>query len=252
MRPIRTLLLLLPLAALPTYAQDSRPAPAAGRTAPPVAKPVTAPALTLQQVRSSFAKVDADRSGSLDSKEALAGGLDAAEFLAADADGDQRLSQDEFIVGREGKAAKQAGSVATDLTAESTRLQALRRAQKAEELKTRRDATPTRPAAPDAPTANGPGAARSAAGNPRAAQPAAKSDGPVAAPGRDPAGRTAEKKQGHSRKDESHGRIRLQRGEVRQHACQRRQGKDPARQGYRTHQGAEGACGLRHPSDSAR
>jgi hypothetical protein len=68
------------------------------------------------------------------------------------------------------------------LTAESTRLQALRRAQKAEELKTRRDATPTRPAAPDAPTANGPGAARSAAGNPRAAQPAAKSDGPVAAP----------------------------------------------------------------------
>jgi len=181
MRPIRTLLLLLPFTVAPLLAQDKRPAPAPApapaRPVAPAARPAAATGLSLQQVRDSFAKSDADRSGKLDAAEALAAGLDASAFSAAYADADQGLDQDEFVVGSEGRAAKQPGGVAADLSAESTRLQALRRAQKSEDLRTRREAAPN-----SAPGAARTGAAREPS-SPRAAaaEPAGREAGATAA-----------------------------------------------------------------------
>ncbi len=174
MRPIRTLTLILLLASAPLSAQTIGGAAPGSRRAPAPAPAVTAPAgLTLKEVRDAFAKADADRSGGLTSDEAVSGGIDAGAFAGADADSDSKLSADEYTVASEGRAAKLAGGAASDLTAESTRLQALRRAQKSEDLKSKREVKP--PAAP-APVGAAEGA-RAAA--PVAATPAPS--GPAAA-----------------------------------------------------------------------
>ena len=175
MRPIRILSLLLVLAAVPASAQVAPTAPGAARKP---AAPTPQAALTLPQVREVFAKSDADHSGGLNSIESLAAGLEAAGFTAADLDLDQQLSTDEFIVASESRASKQAAGVASDLVAESTRLQALRRAQKSEDLKLRREAAT--PAAP----ASARGATREPAATPAPgaeAAPAPAAVGPAAA-----------------------------------------------------------------------
>src|SRR5688500_8464571 len=169
MRPIRTLTFLLLLLAVPATAQDTRKAPGSARQATPIAQPAST---SLKQVRDAHATADADRSGGLSVTEAAGAGVEASAFVATDADGDQQLGLDEFVIWSEGRAAKQAGGSAPDLTAESTRLQALRRAQKSEQLKTQRESRPapagdaaTRPAAPA-----GPAAARRAVAPENAAQ----------------------------------------------------------------------------------
>ncbi|MEO6711185.1 MAG: hypothetical protein ABI054_14255 [Planctomycetota bacterium] len=138
MRPIRNLSLLLILGASPLAAQAPARAASVARQTP--TQPQAA-GMSLKEARDSFAKADADQSGSLAVEEAASAGLDSGAFAAADADANGKLDQDEFVVGTESRAAKLPGGVAADLTAESTRLQALRRAQKTEELRTRRDVT---------------------------------------------------------------------------------------------------------------
>lgn len=184
MRPIRNLSFVLLLCAAPLHAQTTGGAGPGSRratTPAPAANPAPArPAgLTLKEVRDAFAKADVDRSGALSAVEAAAGGLDASAFAAGDADSDASLSLDEYTVTSESRAVRQPAGAANDLTAESTRLQAVRRAQKSEELKSKREvATPpvpapagaaekTRagtpvPAAPMTPAAGGPAAARRA------------------------------------------------------------------------------------------
>ncbi len=166
MRPIRTLTLLLLLASAPLSAQTPAGAAPGSRRAPAPAVTQTA-GLTLKEVRDAFAKADADRSGGLSADEAVSGGVDAASFAAADADSDSKLSADEYTVVSEGRAAKLATGAAPDLTAESTRLQALRRAQKSEDIKSKREVT-----APSAPAPAG------AAGTARAAAPVAATPAP--------------------------------------------------------------------------
>jgi hypothetical protein len=94
-------------------------------------------AVSLDQARASFAKGDTDKSNGLSSAELTALGLDATAMLASDWNSDQSLSSDEFLVGYHQLLVRQAKTVAADLEAESTRLQALRRAQRSEELKPR-------------------------------------------------------------------------------------------------------------------
>ena len=174
MRPIQTLTLILLLASAPLSAQTPAGAAPGSRRLPAPAPAVTQPAgLTLKEVREAYAKADADRSGGLSADEAAIGGVDAAAFAAADADSDSKLSVDEYTVVSEGRAAKLATGAAADLTAESTRVQALRRAQKSEDIKSKRELN-----APPAPTpAAASAGARSAA--PVAATPAPS--GPAAA-----------------------------------------------------------------------
>jgi hypothetical protein len=181
MKPIRTLSLLLVLSGLALGAQTPAAAPAQGTGSGPGARatqPRTAAAanvaggMTLKEVRDAFTKADADRSGSLSVDEAAFGGLDGAGFTAGDADGDGRLSQDEYVVASESRVARLSGGAASDLTAESTRLQTLRRARQAEALKTRREAAAGSAtsgasgspgaAAPQAGATGGPAAARRA------------------------------------------------------------------------------------------
>ncbi|HTF89591.1 MAG TPA: hypothetical protein VK843_14350 [Planctomycetota bacterium] len=138
MRPIRTLSLLLILGVSPLTAQA--PVRAAPLSRQATAQPQAA-GMSLKEARDSFAKADADKSGSLALEEAATSGLDSGAFAGADADADGKLDQDEFLVGAESRAAKLPAGAAADLTAESTRLQALRRAQKTEELRTRREVT---------------------------------------------------------------------------------------------------------------
>ncbi|HUR27711.1 MAG TPA: hypothetical protein VM509_05955 [Planctomycetota bacterium] len=139
MKPIRTLGLIMILGAAPAGAQD---APLGKDVTRPVPTPPAPAGLTVKEVRDTFTRVDADRSGALSAEEAAVGALDAAAFSAADADGDKTLNSDEFTVASEARASKLATGVSAELTAESTRLQALRRAQKSEELKRREAQAP--------------------------------------------------------------------------------------------------------------
>lgn len=102
-----------------------------------VAQPI---GLTLGQVRESFSVADTNKSGSLDLAEAVASGLDGPTFALADADGDLWMSLAEFTVNSETRAARTGKAVAGDLRAESTRLQAQRRAERTQELLSRREA----------------------------------------------------------------------------------------------------------------
>jgi hypothetical protein len=101
---------------------------------PAVAQDKTA-AVTLDTARALFTRADADGNGQLSASEATTLGFDARSMSSSDSDANQSLSRDEFIVGYHQFLVHQAKPVAADLEAESTRLQALRRAQRSEELK---------------------------------------------------------------------------------------------------------------------
>jgi hypothetical protein len=112
------------------------------------AKPAADKAVTLADARGAFVRADSDKSGALDASEAAKAGIDASRFSGLDSDGAGGLSRDEFIVGFHQEAVRDGKSAATDLAAESTRLQALRRARRSQRLERR---------------AQGPGAARQSA-----------------------------------------------------------------------------------------
>jgi hypothetical protein len=90
---------------------------------------------TLQDARGAFVRVDGDRNRVLTEAEAAKAALDRKAFRAADLDGDKKLSQDEFIVGYHRMLAGRRRAVASDLEAESTRLQALSMARRAQAMR---------------------------------------------------------------------------------------------------------------------
>jgi hypothetical protein len=108
--------------------------PAAGSGPAPATRPAaTAPkGHDLARVRSLFQAADTDRSGSVDSAEALRAGVSAREFTSFDADGSGAVSGDEFVVGFRTLAGAAGQPVADDLQAEATRIAALRRAMDAQ------------------------------------------------------------------------------------------------------------------------
>lgn len=125
MKPAIWIVLCSPALALvsnPAAAQDTR---AQDKSA----------AVTLETARALFTRADADGNGQLSASEATTLGFDARSMSSSDSDANQSLSRDEFIVGYHQFLVHQAKPVAADLEAESTRLQALRRAQRSEELK---------------------------------------------------------------------------------------------------------------------
>jgi hypothetical protein len=186
MKPIRTLSLILVLCGGTFGAEPQGGTGPGARVAParPAPQAPQATGMSLKEVREAFAKADADRSGSLSVDEAAFGGLDAAGFTAGDADGDAKLNLDEYVVASESRVAKLSGGAASDLTAESTRVQALRRAQKAEAQKTRREAAgaPAIGAGTAPPAAADPAGAAGATPGPAAARRALAPAAP-AAPG---------------------------------------------------------------------
>jgi hypothetical protein len=84
---------------------------------------------SLQGARALFQRVDQDRSGQLDTREADHAGIDARTLPGFDVDQDGSLSWEEFVVGHRQVRARAGKTVAADLDAEATRLQALRRAR---------------------------------------------------------------------------------------------------------------------------
>jgi hypothetical protein len=104
-------------------------------------------AVTLESARATFTRADGDTNAQLSAAEASAVGIDARSLAAADGDGNGSLSRDEFLVAYHQGLVRQSRAVAADLEAESTRLQALRRAQRSEELKQSRGPATAPPAA---------------------------------------------------------------------------------------------------------
>ena len=127
-------LFLTSLGAIAEAGQDRRQRP----DRPPAdAKPATDKAVTLADARTAFERADSDKDGALDAAEAAKAGIDATRFSGLDADAAGGLSRDEFIVGFHQEAVRKGKSAASDLTAESTRLQALRRARRSQRLERR-------------------------------------------------------------------------------------------------------------------
>lgn len=87
---------------------------------------------SLVEVRTLFRRVDADRDGRLDVREADHGGIDWTRLAASDQDRDGRLDAEEFVVARQRELARLGKVAAPNLTAESTRIQALWRARAAQ------------------------------------------------------------------------------------------------------------------------
>lgn len=86
---------------------------------------------SLASVRALFQRVDADRSGKLDVREADHGGVDWSRQRLSDFDGDGRLDLEEFTVARQRELTRRGEPAAPNLVAESTRIQALWRARTA-------------------------------------------------------------------------------------------------------------------------
>ena len=90
-----------------------------------------APELTLSEVRAGFARSDADADGRSDRRQADGGGVSGEQFEQFDANSDGLLDAEEYLVARQALAARTGRSVAADLGAESTRIQAAWRARRA-------------------------------------------------------------------------------------------------------------------------
>jgi hypothetical protein len=87
---------------------------------------------SLAEVRALFRRVDADRDGRLDVREADHGGFDWTRSAASDHDRDGKLDAEEFVVARQRELARLGRLAAPNLVAESTRIQALWRARTAQ------------------------------------------------------------------------------------------------------------------------
>ena len=84
---------------------------------------------SLRGARALFQRVDQDRNGLLDTRESDHAGIDARTLPGFDVDSDGSLSWEEFVVGHRQVRAGAGKPIASDLEAEATRLQALRRAR---------------------------------------------------------------------------------------------------------------------------
>lgn len=80
-----------------------------------------------------FERADADRNGSLDAHESLEARIPRADVQCYDRNRDGRLSRDEFVTYYRRLLAEAGVRVSRDLEAESVRIQAMRRAQRARE-----------------------------------------------------------------------------------------------------------------------
>jgi hypothetical protein len=91
--------------------------------------------VSLAEARALFARVDQDASGELGTREADYAGLAASTAASFDADGNGSLSLEEFIVAHQQTLVRAGKRAAPDLEAESTRIQAVRRAKQAERVR---------------------------------------------------------------------------------------------------------------------
>lgn len=157
---IQTLAALFTLLAAPAVVAQERGrleqsptlGPAAQRRAAPVVRPAnpapreaerpapaTAPGHNLARVRSAFAGYDADGDGLVQRAEALRQGVTAPLFATFDENGDGAVTVDEFVLAYRVKLAAQGEAPAADLEAEATRIRAARRAQAADQGRSRVD-----------------------------------------------------------------------------------------------------------------
>jgi hypothetical protein len=139
------IVLLLVSTGLSAPAQKLGQAPTAGATRP-IAVPLSPsgpsqraapdqsnrPPESLAEVRALFARVDADKDGRLDRREADHGGADAGLLARCDRDRDGKLDGDEFCVARQRALCMRGQRGGPDLISESTRIQALWRARTAQ------------------------------------------------------------------------------------------------------------------------
>lgn len=100
---------------------------------------------TLSSTRKVFSDTDADKDGVISEREATAVGVSKVQFGAFDADGDAKITADEFVVGYRQLVAEAGHAAAPDLEAEATRLQSLRRAQVAQSERQREGRVGTEP-----------------------------------------------------------------------------------------------------------
>ncbi|QDU69631.1 EF-hand domain-containing protein [Engelhardtia mirabilis] len=108
---------------------DPLPGPAGHRRA---ASAANAASHDLRRASATFGRADSDRDGSIGWLEAVRTGLSSREFRAFDADTDGSVSRDEFIVGYRRLVNAAGQRTAPDLDAETTRIEAFRRAFQAQ------------------------------------------------------------------------------------------------------------------------
>lgn len=102
-----------------------------------------APANSLPRALATFAAADTSKDGKLSLEEATAASIQAREFAAQDLDKDGSWSKDEFLLFYRQRLVLAGQQVGADLDAETTRIQALRKAKETEEAKKRAGAVQT-------------------------------------------------------------------------------------------------------------
>ncbi len=138
----------------------------------------------LSRARMLFANADQDDDGRVSLREALAQGLERPTFAGFDADGDEVVTLDEYIVGMRDLMAQAGQPIDPDLAAEATRIQALRRARAAQEQRTGGPAS-QRTGGVERPTVERPAVARPTVPQPAVLRPVVERPG-VVRPGQTP------------------------------------------------------------------